>query len=67
MAAVRLREGSEADAEALRGHAREQIAGFTVPRVVHLIDQPLPKSGAGKILKRALRDEYTPASTGAQS
>ncbi|WP_068402122.1 long-chain-fatty-acid--CoA ligase [Kribbia dieselivorans] len=58
-AAVTLRPGSVASAQELRDHTRELIAGYKVPRVVHLIDQPLPKSGAGKILKRNLRDQFS--------
>ncbi|MEJ2868925.1 AMP-binding protein [Actinomycetospora sp. OC33-EN08] len=39
-------------------HCRLTIAGYKVPRSVRLTDDPLPKSGAGKILKRSLRDAY---------
>ncbi|WP_040801022.1 long-chain-fatty-acid--CoA ligase [Nocardia higoensis] len=59
-AAVVLRGSSTTTAEALRTHTRELIAGFKVPRVVHLLDGALPKSGAGKILKRNLREQFAP-------
>ena len=36
----------------------EHIGGFKVPRSVVIRSEPLPKSGAGKILKRSLRDPY---------
>lgn len=36
---------------------RQQIAGYKVPRSVEFVEQ-LPKSGAGKILKRNLRDKF---------
>jgi long-chain acyl-CoA synthetase len=39
----------------LVAHCRERIAGFKVPRCVELRTEPLPKSAAGKILKRDLR------------
>jgi long-chain acyl-CoA synthetase len=37
---------------------REQIAGYKCPRSVDFRDTPLPLSGAGKVLKRELREPY---------
>ena len=34
------------------------IAGYKVPRAIVVREQPLPKSAAGKILKRDLRAPY---------
>jgi long-chain acyl-CoA synthetase len=34
------------------------IAGYKCPRSVEISDKPLPLSGAGKILKRELREPY---------
>jgi long-chain acyl-CoA synthetase len=45
-------------ADELRAHCREQIAGFKAPRQVELRTEPLPKSAAGKILKRELREPH---------
>ena len=42
----------------LIAHCRERIAGFKVPRHVELRTEPLPKSAAGKILKRELREPH---------
>lgn len=42
----------------LIAHAREHIAGYKVPKTIELSTEPLPKSGAGKILKRELRETY---------
>jgi long-chain acyl-CoA synthetase len=42
----------------LIAHCREQIAGFKVPRCIELRTEPLPKSAAGKILKRELREPH---------
>jgi long-chain acyl-CoA synthetase len=42
----------------LVAHCRERIAGFKIPRCVELRTQPLPKSAAGKILKRDLREPH---------
>lgn len=39
-------------------HCRATIAGYKVPKQIVLRDEPLPKSGAGKVLKRELREPY---------
>jgi long-chain acyl-CoA synthetase len=39
-------------------HCRGAIAGYKVPKRLVLRDEPLPKSGAGKVLKRELREPY---------
>jgi long-chain acyl-CoA synthetase len=44
--------------ERLRAHCRAQIAGFKVPRSFELRTAPLPKSGAGKVLKTELREPF---------
>jgi long-chain acyl-CoA synthetase len=45
-------------AEELAAHCRERIAGFKVPRRIEVCTGPLPKSAAGKILKRKLREPH---------
>jgi long-chain acyl-CoA synthetase len=45
-------------ADDLIAHCRERIAGFKVPRGLDLTTEPLPKSGAGKLLKNRLRDPH---------
>ncbi len=45
-------------AEALLEHCRAAIAGFKVPRAIELRDEPLPKSGPGKVLKTQLREPF---------
>ena len=42
----------------LIARCRERIAGFKVPRCIELRTEPLPKSAAGKILKRELREPH---------
>lgn len=56
-AAVVLRSSAAITAVGLAEHSRDLLAGYKVPRVIHLCDE-LPKSGAGKILKRDLRDRF---------
>ncbi|WP_425229998.1 acyl-CoA synthetase [Sphingomonas sp.] len=51
-----LRAGASCDAETLRCHCRELIAGYKVPKSVSFV-QALPLSPAGKVLKTALRAE----------
>jgi long-chain acyl-CoA synthetase len=45
-------------AEELIAHCRDLIAGYKVPKAIELRDEPLPKSGAGKVLKRELRAPF---------
>ena len=39
------------------GFAREQLAGYKVPRSIDFIDE-LPRLPTGKLYKRLLRDRY---------
>jgi len=57
-AVVVYKPGIHASAEELTAHTRTQIAGYKVPRSVEFYSEVLPKSGAGKILKRDLRTKY---------
>jgi long-chain acyl-CoA synthetase len=45
-------------ADELIAHCRDSIAGYKVPKALDLRDEPLPKSGAGKVLKRELRAPF---------
>jgi long-chain acyl-CoA synthetase len=55
-AVVSLQPGAELTALEVIAHCRGAIAGYKVPKRVQFVDD-LPKSGAGKIQKRAIRDE----------
>jgi acyl-CoA synthetase (AMP-forming)/AMP-acid ligase II len=63
-----VRPGSSLDPATLRGWLRERMAGYKVPHHI-LIWDDLPKSGYGKIAKRAIREqlEATPWPPPAQS
>ena len=39
-------------------HCRDQIAGYKCPRSIDFRETPLPLSGAGKVLKRELREPF---------
>jgi long-chain acyl-CoA synthetase len=57
-AIVVLRQGAALGADDVIDHCRNQIAGYKCPRSVDFRDSPLPLSGAGKVLKRELREPY---------
>jgi long-chain acyl-CoA synthetase len=57
-AVVVLKAGQNISAEAIIAHCREHIAGYKCPRSVDIRHEPLPMSGAGKILKRELRAPF---------
>ncbi|MGI8754446.1 MAG: AMP-binding protein [Acidimicrobiales bacterium] len=57
-AVVVLRSGAEVSEEDIKAGARERIAGYKVPKSVEFRTEPLPLSGAMKVLKRDLRAPY---------
>ena len=57
-AVVVPREGSDIDEASLITHCRDRIGGYKVPKSVSFQDDPLPKSGPGKVLKRNLRAPF---------
>lgn len=57
MAVVALQPGAIVDGEELRNFCKERIAAYKVPKSIEFVEA-LPKTGAGKILKRELRDQY---------
>jgi long-chain acyl-CoA synthetase len=57
-AVVVTREGATVTEETIITHAREWIAGYKVPKSVELRTDPLPLSGALKVLKRELRAPF---------
>jgi acyl-CoA synthetase (AMP-forming)/AMP-acid ligase II len=56
-AVVVLAPGEQPTPEGLREFVKEHIAGYKAPRTVEFVDA-LPLSGAGKILKRELRQRH---------
>ncbi|WP_395245601.1 AMP-binding protein [Agromyces sp. MMS24-K17] len=57
-AAVVAHDGHEVDAAELVAFAKERIAAYKYPRVVHVVDA-LPIGASGKVLKRALVEQFT--------
>ncbi|GMU20019.1 MAG: AMP-dependent synthetase [Phycisphaerae bacterium] len=54
VAYVSLREDAQISGDELRGFCRDHLAGYKVPRAVH-IRSDLPKGPTGKVLKRELK------------
>jgi acyl-CoA synthetase (AMP-forming)/AMP-acid ligase II len=57
-AVVVVEQGHEVTLDELIAHCRTRIAGYKIPRTVELRREPLPKSGAGKVLKNVLREPF---------
>ena len=57
-AIVVLKPGEEATEADIIEHAREAIAGYKLPKSVEFRAEPLPLSGAMKVLKKDLRAPY---------
>ena len=57
-AIVILHEGESLTEAALIDHCRELIAGYKLPKSVTFRDEPMPLSGAGKVLKTELRKPF---------
>ena len=51
-------EAGPVDVDELRAFCKERIGGYKVPKGIDLRDEPLPKSGPGKVLKRELRSPF---------
>jgi long-chain acyl-CoA synthetase len=57
MAAVELRDGVTLDRDALMAHLKAHLPGYAVPEDI-MISTDLPRTGSGKLDRRAIRDLY---------
>ena len=57
-AIVILHPGRSVTEEELLAHCRERIAGYKLPKGITFREEPLPLSGAGKVLKTELRKPF---------
>jgi acyl-CoA synthetase (AMP-forming)/AMP-acid ligase II len=57
-AIVILHAGSSASEDDLTAHCRASIAGYKIPKSFTFRDEPMPLSGAGKVLKTELRKPF---------
>ncbi|QJY44771.1 class I adenylate-forming enzyme family protein [Pseudonocardia broussonetiae] len=54
---VELKDGAELDVDELRAALREELGGVKAPKAVRIVEA-LPRSAAGKVLKRVVREQY---------
>ncbi|CAJ1509613.1 acyl-CoA synthetase [[Mycobacterium] holstebronense] len=59
VAAVVIRDGIVVTEDELLGHCRTHLAGFKTPKQLFFVDS-LPKNPSGKLLKRLLRERFSP-------
>lgn len=52
------KEGETITAEELQAFVKERLAAFKVPSKVWIRDEPMPRNATGKILKKALKEQY---------
>ena len=57
-AIIVLNPDTEVTAEEIQAFAKESIAGYKVPKSIEFRSEPLPRSGAMKVLKRELRAPF---------
>jgi O-succinylbenzoic acid--CoA ligase len=60
VAAVQLRPGARASAEAITAFCRERLAGYKIPKRIWFVDE-IPRSSGGKLLRRCVRDRLLEA------
>jgi len=57
-AIIRLKPGETATEQEIIDFCRPRLAGFKRPSSVIFVDEELPKTSTGKVLRRALREQY---------
>jgi O-succinylbenzoic acid--CoA ligase len=64
VAFVKLKGAMHADAGSLTAHCALQLGSFKVPREFRFMDDPLPRTAAGKLRRSALREMFEGANAG---
>ena len=57
-AMVVLKPGASATAEELMTYLEQRLGKFKLPRIIEFSDEPLPKTGTGKIRKLILKEKF---------
>lgn len=60
-AVVQLRDGASPDPAALQALVATRLARFKVPTRIFFVDEALPRTATGKVLKRDLRNQFADA------
>jgi len=60
-AMVLPKEGARINPEEIKAFVKARVAPYKYPRIVTVVQEPLPKSGSGKILKKEIRKQYCAA------
>ncbi len=58
VAMVRLKPGQDVSPEALVAHCEARLARYKRPRVVRIVEEPLPRNAAGKLQRHRLRERW---------
>ncbi|MCP4417939.1 MAG: long-chain fatty acid--CoA ligase [Chloroflexi bacterium] len=58
-ALIVLKEGHTATEQEIIDFCQDKLARYKIPKSVVFVDEPLPRTAAGKVLKRELRKEYS--------
>lgn len=54
--AIRVAAGSAVHEKGIIAHCQERLARYKVPKYVKILSDPLPKTAAGKIMRRVLKE-----------
>jgi fatty-acyl-CoA synthase len=57
-AIVVLKSGARLDEAGLKEFLRDRLGRFKLPRIIEFRDEPLPKTGTGKIRKMVLKEKF---------
>lgn len=57
-AVVELKPGANVTETDVQSHVAQRLARYNVPSRVFFVDEPLPRTATGKILKRELKERY---------
>jgi acyl-CoA synthetase (AMP-forming)/AMP-acid ligase II len=58
VAVVLLKPASSVTEETLLAHLSERLGRYKLPRMIHFVHEPLPKTGTGKVKKMAIREPF---------
>jgi long-chain acyl-CoA synthetase len=56
-AAIRPKPGAQIKEEEVITHCQKRLARYKVPKYIKILQEPLPKSATGKILRRVLKED----------